>query len=58
MSKVDKQGRKVDPRYHDCVYDNENRYKACGRCIYRFTCKWIRYDLGNPLEEVRSDDKE
>lgn len=35
---------KIDPRYHDCVYtDPDLRYKACGMCIYRFSCKWIRY---------------
>jgi len=57
VSEIDKQGRKVDPRYHDCVYDGENRYRVCGQCIYRFTCKWIRYDLGNPLKEEVSGRK-
>lgn len=26
-------------KYHGCVQENKN----CGLCLYRFTCKYIRY---------------
>lgn len=44
---------KVDPGYHECVYDNEWKYTACALCIYRFTCKYIRYDIKTPKEEKK-----
>lgn len=27
-------------KYHGCVQKHQN----CGMCLYRFTCKYIRYD--------------
>ena len=41
---------KIDPQYHDCKYkgDPNFEYKACAMCLYRFTCKYIRYNLPVP----------
>lgn len=45
----------IDPGYHECVYDNEWKYTACALCIYRFTCKYIRYDIKPPADSGQED---
>lgn len=48
MTELD--GREINPKWHDCKYKETNdAYKVCGMCIYRFTCRYIRYNLPNPL---------
>jgi hypothetical protein len=57
MVKVDLDGRIINPAYHDCMYKGnpDLEYKACNRCIYRFTCKHIRYNLPNPLKKEEKE---
>ena len=53
LDEIDLDGREINPEYHDCVYKGNKdwEYKVCHRCLYRFTCRYIRYNLPDPLRE-------
>lgn len=59
MTEYDLDGREIDPIWHDCKYKGtSNAYKVCGMCIYRFTCKYIRYNLLPPIKlEIKPEIK-